>query len=329
MLTPGMRRCVFVSAAALALTLAGPAPAGAGAPPATATSTTAPATTTSAAPVTALAAVAVLPSVGLRDLQAVEVTVSGYAPDAPVGLAQCVVFGAGAGGICHGANRQDVTTDGAGTARATFVVRRVITEALGAVDCATDPAGCAIFASQAAQPTTHAPLSFDAAVPPSGPVITVVPDTGLRDGQTVQVTGSGFTPDRRIKVAQCPAGTFAFEACDLATQVFAQSDAAGSFSVAFTVRAGIRAGGVAPGDVDCRAAADGTLPCTVTAADDLAASEHADVAVSFGAATTPDRTLPRTGGSSAELVLGAACLLALGRFLVRARGRARSRPLRA
>ncbi len=37
------------------------------------------------------------------------------------------------------------------------------------------------------------------------PQITVVPDTGLVDGQTVAVSGSGFLPDQNIQIIECGA----------------------------------------------------------------------------------------------------------------------------
>lgn len=310
-----------VSAVAVGVIVAvgAPAPAGAGAPPpSTTTSTAATTTTASSQPVTPLASIAVAPADALRDLQAVQVTVSGYTPDAVVSLSQCALVDGGAGGVCHGATRGDVTADATGTAQTSFVVRRVVVEAGASVDCATAPGRCGIVASQSGQPTVSAALSFDASVPPAGPFLAVTPGSGLRDGDVVEVRGTGFTPGRAIKVAQCPAGTFAFEACDLSTQVAARSDGAGGFTVAFTVRAAIRSGGVEPDDVDCR-----TRQCVVTAADDVAASEHADAPISFASAEATGE-LPRTGSgpATAGTVVLALALVGLGAIAASGPGRA-------
>jgi hypothetical protein len=71
------------------------------------------------------------------------------------------------------------------------------------------------------------------ASPQAGPSVTVTPDTGLVDGQTVTVQGSGFDPlTTSIGVAQCPVGgTFA----DCIGQKIIPASG-GSFSTTFTVQ---------------------------------------------------------------------------------------------
>jgi hypothetical protein len=51
--------------------------------------------------------------------------------------------------------------------------------------------------------TASAPISFAAPAPPTTPTVAVAPSTGLSSGQSVAVTGSGFTPDSAFAVAEC------------------------------------------------------------------------------------------------------------------------------
>jgi hypothetical protein len=72
-------------------------------------------------------------------------------------------------------------------------------------------------------------LTSGAAQAQGEPSITVTPSTGLQDGQTVTVTGSGFSPDvTAIGLAQCEAPN----SCSGQTVVPASG---GSFSATFTV----------------------------------------------------------------------------------------------
>jgi hypothetical protein len=267
-------------------------------------------------PVTpAVAAITVTPDTVLVDLQSVTVDLSGYSPGGVVSLSQCVLFGGGAGGVCHGATRTEVTVDQGGAATTPFVVRRVLMEAAAVVDCVTAAEGCGIVASQALQPTMVAPLTFDPAVPPAGPTLTVSPATDLRDGQVVEARGAGFTPNERLKLAQCPAPSVAFATCDLTAQVFVDADASGAFTLGFAVRVDIRAGGPDPTDVDCDASPGA---CTITAGVDRAASEHAAAPLTF--ATTGDGgILPRTGARAPALTGIAVALVLAGLGLLTAR----------
>lgn len=80
-------------------------------------------------------------------------------------------------------------------------------------------------------------------------VVTVTPSTGLTNGQTVTVSGTGFVETPIINdwsVAQCSAAILsepitlqnALHDCDVTTQpfVFAHADAAGNLSTPFVVR---------------------------------------------------------------------------------------------
>ena len=77
-------------------------------------------------------------------------------------------------------------------------------------------------------------LAASTAVSQVGPSATVTPDTGLVDGQTVTVQGSGFDPSTLdIGVAQCPAEATSAADC-VGHKVVPASG--GSFSTTFVVQ---------------------------------------------------------------------------------------------
>jgi LPXTG-motif cell wall-anchored protein len=249
-------------------------------------------------------AATVTPATGLRDLQAVEVSGTGFPANASVPITQCVLGPGGtAAGICYGATRITVTADAGGAFTTSFIVRRVIVEAGSSKDCADAPGACGL--NVGTQPVVASPpLEFDPAVPPNGPAVQVDPSTGLVDGATVRVTGTGFTPNQQLKIALCRAGGFGFEGCDLATQVMAMSDANGAFGLDFVVRAAIVAGGTNGGALDCTAPPG----CAIVAANNFSASEFGNAPLTFAAVV--DDELPRTGAATSNLaVLGAALVL--------------------
>ena len=312
------RRARLVPAVVLALftgaglTGAGLTGVGLGAIPAFAATTTT--TTTTVPPVKPSFTVA--PDTALHDLQTVTVSGQHYTPNLIVSLSQCKLLNGLSGGVCYGATRLDVKTDASGSFSTPMYVRRDINETTAIIDCATAPATCGIIASQANQPTLVQPLSFDPAVPPAGPTITVQPSTDLHDGETVQVHGAGFTPNAKTDIAQCPAATFALSECDTSTLISVQSDATGAFDTSFVVHATITTAGVNSQQIDCT-----TTECKITGANDLGASEHADAIIAF-ASPTPPSALPRTGAETQTLWPAGAALLLLGAGLA-ATGRRR------
>jgi hypothetical protein len=68
------------------------------------------------------------------------------------------------------------------------------------------------------------PASADA------PTVSVTPNKQLADGQTVNVTASGFAANATVAVVECPTTTVSPDACDLDTVNFAQADSTGAFS---------------------------------------------------------------------------------------------------
>jgi hypothetical protein len=68
------------------------------------------------------------------------------------------------------------------------------------------------------------------------PTITVTPTTGLKDGDTVSIVGSGFTPNKAIGVSMCAHPFVDGDSCDLSTAKIGNSDANGGFTMSFPVK---------------------------------------------------------------------------------------------
>ena len=67
------------------------------------------------------------------------------------------------------------------------------------------------------------------------PTVSVSPATGLVDGQTVTVTGSGYGASASVGILQCPADATAPDLCDGRTADSFSTDASGGFTRAAVV----------------------------------------------------------------------------------------------
>jgi len=290
---------------------------------AAATTTTAPTTTTTSTLPGSTPALTVTPSEGLHDLEMVTVSGRGFAPGEALSVAQCRLLNGLIGGICYGPTRTDVTADSSGGFTTSMVVRRIISESASTADCAAAPGTCGIEAG-GARPALVAALTFDPSVQPAGPVLDVVPAADLHDGDSVQVHGVGFIPSAKIVIAECPAATFGFTACDKSTQVSAQSDSTGAFVTSFVVHVTIApagTSGVAVPPVDCR-----NTSCKVAAANFVAGSEHADAAIEFASPIVQAVELPSTGAPARTLSILGGILFILGASVLAALGARRRHP---
>jgi hypothetical protein len=75
----------------------------------------------------------------------------------------------------------------------------------------------------------------------STPTITITPNSGLANAQSVQVTGSGFTPNQGLgsmAAVECIATATTSAGCDTTDYVLVTSDASGNVSFHFSVRTG-------------------------------------------------------------------------------------------
>jgi hypothetical protein len=73
-----------------------------------------------------------------------------------------------------------------------------------------------------------------------GPHVSVSPNTGLVDGQTVTVRGSGYAPNSSLGIVQCPTGADSIDDCDGRTAHSFSADAAGNYVQPLTVLKVIR-----------------------------------------------------------------------------------------
>ncbi|HEY7946897.1 MAG TPA: neocarzinostatin apoprotein domain-containing protein [Acidimicrobiales bacterium] len=71
--------------------------------------------------------------------------------------------------------------------------------------------------------------------PPCIPALSANPDVGLADGQTVTVTGTGFSADTTIGMVECQPGATGPGQCDLSTLLEVFSDGSGDFTTPYSV----------------------------------------------------------------------------------------------
>ncbi len=71
--------------------------------------------------------------------------------------------------------------------------------------------------------------------PPCIPALSANPDTGLADGQTVTVNGTGFSAHMTIGMVECEPGATGPSQCDLSTLLEIFSDGSGDFTTPYSV----------------------------------------------------------------------------------------------
>lgn len=151
--------------------------------------------------------VTVEPSTGLVDLDRVTVSVGGLTPGRVSAVGQCPGAAVSLEECAVGDEAFDVT-DPTGARAASVVVATLLLTPTGEVDCRV-PGACVVgvvddaFGDVPAL-VARASLTFDAdASPAPPPAVTVTPDDGLVDGQTVTVTGTGLRRSSYAFVSQC------------------------------------------------------------------------------------------------------------------------------
>lgn len=134
----------------------------------------------------------------------------------------------------------------------------------------------------------------------AAPKTDVSATTGLTDGQTITVSGSGFTPNlKAIAVGQCKAGYKGPVDCNLpAGATFVPTDASGNFkAVKLVLKEKF-------GSVDCTKdqCVIGSAPLPTDNAPDVVAANTVDVELTFGAAAAepaPDEAAPTAAPTQA------------------------------
>lgn len=131
----------------------------------------------------------------------------------------------------------------------------------------------------------------------TSPVVTAQPATGLVDGQSIQVSGSGFGPSVSVAVGECESGATTADQCSVsgATVVTTASD--GTFTTPFTVSRTIDVGG---SSIDCSQAG----ACVIGAGELPALTTFATVPIAFAAVAPPAPTPPSSPTSRYYLALG-------------------------
>ena len=143
------------------------------------------------------------PTDGLVDGRVVTARGEGFVPGERVGIVQCAREAGGdspetRGGIdgCNVSGVQYADADADGVAVGTFTVRRVLTTPLtGTVDCAAEPDRCIVAMGALNDYDRSGGVGFTIAggEPIDIPELQVSPADGLADGDSVRVTGSGFS----------------------------------------------------------------------------------------------------------------------------------------
>jgi hypothetical protein len=176
-------------------------------------------------------AVDVTPNTDLVDGQDVTVTGSGYSPNSPVGVIECV---APADSIddCSSETARSLSANDNGGYQIQYDVTRILEFGNGVEhDCAV-PDSCFLVSvyPHGFQGRAVSPLQFR-----PGPAVSVWPDTNLTDGQQVQVKGYGYAPNASVGIEQCRTGAAGQDQCDGRTAQSFSTDANGNFTRQMTV----------------------------------------------------------------------------------------------
>jgi hypothetical protein len=133
----------------------------------------------------------------------------------------------------------------------------------------------------------------------STPTITITPNTGLANTQSVQVTGTGFTPNQGLgtmAAVECVATATTTAGCDTAHYVLVTSDASGNVNFAFAVETGTVGNGTCG-----TSATDATCLISVGSVSPPATLAAATITFATGGSTTTTTTtIPTTTTTTAS-----------------------------
>ena len=160
--------------------------------------------------------IVVAPASGLRAGSRVSVSGRGFTAHEHVVILECE-SGATSIAMCDRANEQSRVVDKNGVlAPVSFVVE---TGQIGQRICGmatSNLTSCELRVSKANFTQAKA-VALGFVAPPSGRFFTVTPSTGLKKGEAITLSGSGFIPGDRVFYAECLAGSLNEARCDLAT----------------------------------------------------------------------------------------------------------------
>ncbi len=183
--------------------------------------------------------VTVTPSTALANGQTVVITGSGFTPGDSVYALECLVGSTSQAG-CDVATLTPITVKSDGTLPSTNFT--VATGHVGTGTCGTtsaDASGCIIAVANASQSDAGgAPITFAVAAP-TVPTVTVTPSNGLKNGQSVTITGSGFTAGESVYAVECLVTATGAAGCNTAGATAITVNADGTLpSTTFTVATG-------------------------------------------------------------------------------------------
>jgi hypothetical protein len=133
------------------------------------------------------------------------------------------------------------------------------------------------------------------------PALTANPNSALVDGQTIAVTGTGFTPFATVAMVECKQGAKSAQQCDLSTVSEFGTDGSGAFAGTYSVtRIIVLSGKLGTArSVDCA-----RVGCVLGAADIFNYTINTTTAIEFnphsplalrGTVAATDTVTPRTG----------------------------------
>jgi hypothetical protein len=188
------------------------------------------------------------PTTALVDGQTVTFQGSAFTPGAPVLTQLCATAAA----VCT--SYGPTYTDASGA----FSVGLPVRTTVGGASCRTS-GPCVLRATDiTGVQRSSSSLSFAAPIPRT---VTVVPSTGLVDGQSVTVRGTGFLANTETGVGECPAGT---NGSDCAVIALFNADAQGAFTTTVQVQQHLALSG---GTIDCASSGSACVIAAAAATD--------------------------------------------------------------
>ena len=177
---------------------------------------------------TAGPAAEVTPAEGLTDGQEVELRTTGLPEASSAAMCAADVTPESLGRRCDGRTTTPLARDGAGPAP--FQVVRTLDIAGQRRDCAAPATPCAVAVGTLDGPIAVVPVTFDPDRAILVPALSVTsPPGGARDGDTVEVSGTGFVPGAEVPVVQCDGAAESSGCMSLTTATYV-ADADGAFA---------------------------------------------------------------------------------------------------
>lgn len=226
--------------------------------------------------------VTVTPTAGIKDGDTVTVHGAGYTPSAPIAILECSGLSQATcniGGLVSATAAADGTVDGS------IVVH---TGAIGTGTCAASSSNCLIAVANEVDQTQvgSAPLGF-------GPQVYATPNSNLKAGQTVTVSGAGFpVKNGPVYVLQCATKPAGADGCNTGGVAIGQTNASGAFSN-MKVK-------IVVGKTGAKGVCDSSNPCVITATTSTsgAAGNSGSAVITFAKVPPPTKVKTATAAKA-------------------------------